>query len=237
MNVRLLVTCEHGGNRVPPRYRPLFRGFERALNTHLGYDPGALWMAREMAAEFGAPLVFSTVTRLLVDLNRSLGHPHLHGEPIRRLAPDVHRRILVDHYAPYRSRAYGLVRRAVGRGRRVVHISSHSFTPELNGDIRTADIGLLYDPARRGEARMCERWKAAIGQMAPQLKVRRNYPYAGRNDGLTSHFRRLYPAASYVGVELELNQAEVVGTGRFSNELRAIVIESLRDALVAEWLS
>jgi len=85
----LLVTCEHGGNHVPPRYRRLFRDLQGPLKTHRGYDLGVLVMAREMSESFEAPLVASTVTRLLVDLNRSLGrastrqpfaHFHLQNE-------------------------------------------------------------------------------------------------------------------------------------------------------------
>jgi len=39
---RLVLTCEHGGNRVPAAYRALFEGAEALLATHAGYDIGAL---------------------------------------------------------------------------------------------------------------------------------------------------------------------------------------------------
>ena len=48
----LLVTCEHGGNRVPKEYRRLFAGWEPVLASHRGYDPGALTLARELADEW-----------------------------------------------------------------------------------------------------------------------------------------------------------------------------------------
>ena len=35
-----IVTCEHGGNRIPAPYRPLFRGQKALLDSHRGYDPG-----------------------------------------------------------------------------------------------------------------------------------------------------------------------------------------------------
>ena len=73
---RYLVTCEHGGNDVPPRYRYLFEGIEHLLDTHEGYDPGALALAETLANTLAAPLVASTTTRLLVELNRSLGKEH-----------------------------------------------------------------------------------------------------------------------------------------------------------------
>ena len=229
----LLITCEHGGNRVPSRYRRMFEGLKRQLSTHRGYDLGALVMAMEIATSFSAPLISATVTRLLVDLNRSIGHRDLHSEATRHASPDELQRILVTYYLPYRAQAEELVGTAVALGRRVIHISSHSFTPRLNGEVRTADIGLLYDPGRPAEADACARWKAALRRTAPALRVRRNYPYAGKNDGLTSHLRRRYPPSAYVGIELEINQVHVIGArGRWAR-LRAVVVESLRVALAS----
>ena len=176
------------------------------LDTHRGYDMGALAMARELAAAFAAPLIAGTVSRLLVDLNRSPGHPRLHGEALRRVPADVRARIVERYYAPYRTNTGRCVHQAVTAGHRVVHISSHSFTPKLDGKVRNADIGLLYDPARRGEVDLSGRWKACLETCAPALVIRRNYPYAGKGDGLTSYLRHCYPPGAYVGVELEINQ-------------------------------
>ena len=73
----VIITCEHGGNRIPAPYRPLFRGMQAQLATHRGFDHGALVMARALAAAFKAPLISACVSRLLIDLNRSIGHPRL----------------------------------------------------------------------------------------------------------------------------------------------------------------
>jgi predicted N-formylglutamate amidohydrolase len=70
-----LVTCEHGGNRIPAPYRKLFVRQRALLDSHRGWDPGALQMARALSTALRAPLVASTTSRLLVDLNRSAGHP------------------------------------------------------------------------------------------------------------------------------------------------------------------
>jgi predicted N-formylglutamate amidohydrolase len=229
-NDALLITCEHGGNRIPARYRALFRGRRALLDSHRGYDPGALVMARTLAAAFNAPLVASTVSRLVVDLNRSIGHPRLfsaatHGAPLVLRAEIVER-----HYLPHRGEVERLVTQAVGRGRRVIHIASHSFTPALDGKVRRADVGLLYHPGRRGEAALCARWKASLANVAPELRVRRNYPYAGKGDGLTSHLRLRFPPGAYVGIELEVNQKIVTKAGRCWTALRRALVESLRAA-------
>jgi predicted N-formylglutamate amidohydrolase len=225
-----LITCEHGGNRIPPSYRALFQGHRELLDTHRGYDRGALVMARELAAAFQAPLVTSTISRLLIDLNRSIGHPQLFSAATRGAPRLVREQIIAHHYRPYRAQVERLVRQAVARRRRVIHISSHSFTGELDGKPRHADVGLLYHPARRGEVELCARWKAALGAVAPALRVRRNYPYAGKGDGLTSYLRLRFPRRAYVGIELELNQDIVLRAGRRWTALRRLLVASLRAA-------
>lgn len=225
-----LITCEHGGYRIPTPYRSLFRGYRALLRTHRGYDRGALLMARELAKALRAPLVTSTVSRLLIDLNRSLHHPRLLSAATRGASALMREQIIAQYYRPYRARVEHLVRRAVARRLRVIHISSHSFTGELDGKIRHADVGLLYNPARQGEAELCARWKASLAAMAPQVRVRRNYPYAGKGDGLTSYLRLRFSCQVYVGVELEVNQDIVRAGSRPWAMLRRMLIESLRAA-------
>lgn len=226
-----LITCEHGGNRVPLRYRDCLAGHEALLASHRGYDPGALAMARDLAHELQASLIYATTSRLLVDLNRTRGHPGLHCETIRALPEAMRREIIDRYYLPFRTRAERLVAAAVGAGRRVIHVSSHSFTPVLDGVVRRADVGLLYDPSRPGETELCAEWLACLRRRSPALTVRRNYPYTGKSDGLTAYLRRCFPAELYVGVELELNQRLVRPRQRAWRDLRADVVAALREAL------
>jgi len=227
----VIVTCEHGGNHVPAAYRSLFRGLLPLLETHRGYDAGALRMASDIVEALGAPLVSSTVTRLLVDLNRSVGHRHLHHEVVARAGVDRRREILDAFYSPYRDEVERWVAAQIAARRRVVHLSSHSFTPVLDGEVRTADVGLLYDPRRAGEAAFCASWKSVLARLAPELRVRRNYPYAGKNDGLTSTLRKRFPATAYLGIELEVKQAQITGRPKKWASLRETLVESLRRTL------
>jgi predicted N-formylglutamate amidohydrolase len=229
----LLVTCEHGGNRIPPEYAPLFRHRKRLLASHRGYDAGALAMARSLARAVGAPLISATVSRLLVELNRSPGR-QFRESPVMRDAPyalqvDVCRR----YYVPYWSTVEAFVRRAVAEGRRVIHVSSHSFTPSLDGLARSADVGLLYDPGHAGERGLCARWQAALRARAPAWVIRRNYPYRGTSDGLTRWLRGRFDAALYGGIELEINQKHVRDGRAVGARERAAVALALRDALSA----
>jgi predicted N-formylglutamate amidohydrolase len=225
-----LVTCEHGGNRVPAPYHRLFQEQRALLDSHRGWDPGALVMAKALASARRAPLVASTVSRLVVDLNRSIGHPQLFSAVTRSAPSETRAQIVEQCYRPHREQVERLVGQAVSRGDRVIHIASHSFTPELDGRVRSADVGLLYDPRRRGEVEMCARWKASLAALDPGLRVRRNYPYSGKDDGLTSHLRRRFAQSDYVGIELEVNQALVFAAGRLWTALRRALIDSLQTA-------
>lgn len=230
---KLVVTCEHAGNVVPEPYRHLFDGHEDLLPTHRGWDPGALTLAEEMAERFGAPLFFDTTTRLLADLNRSVGTPDLFSEATRGL-PLAERRIILErHYFPHRRRTEAGIAQAVAASPRVVHIASHSFTPELHGHVRTADVGLLYDPGRPGEAEFASDWLAALRAHNPSLRLRRNYPYLGKSDGLAQAMRRRHSPERYIGIELEVNQRFVEQGGATWPRLRATLLDSLGDALDA----
>lgn len=227
----LVITCEHGGNRVPAPYRHLFSDCGALLQSHRGFDPGALVMARALARHFGAPLLSSTVSRLVVDLNRSIGHRNLHMEAIRRLPAAIRQEIIERYYQPYRMQAERLVAQGIARWGRAIHISCHSFTNNFNGVVRDADVGLLYDPARQGERVLCANWKSVLKVSAPDLVVRRNFPYEGRNDGLTSALRRKFPSDVYLGIELELNQKHLPLPTRQWAVLRESVLSSLDTVL------
>ena len=218
----LIVTCEHGGFRVPAAYRSLFRGRGAVLSSHRGWDPGAL----ELARRFRAPLLFSTTTRLLVELNRSPGHPRLFSEFTRDLDAAAKTRLIARHYLPYRA----AVESAVRARRSVLHLSSHSFTPVLDGEVRRMDVGLLYDPARRGEAAFCARWRAALLRLRPDLVVARNAPYRGTADGLVTHLRRTFGESRYLGIELEVNQKRMGGAGGPWRALQRDLVASFRTA-------
>jgi predicted N-formylglutamate amidohydrolase len=227
----IVLSCEHGGNRTPPDFRSLFRPYSKLLATHRGYDVGALALAKRLAAATRSPLHFATVTRLLVDLNRSIGHPNLFSEIARPLDRPALEQVLLRHYHPYRRAVQDDVASRVDAFGRVLHLSVHTFTPVLAGVVRTADVGLLYDPKRPAERDFCLRWRDAILRRRPSLRVRRNSPYRGVADGLVSHLRKRFPSDAYVGVELEVNQRFPLRGGRAWTDLQRLLADALRDAL------
>jgi predicted N-formylglutamate amidohydrolase len=204
----LVLSCEHGGYRIPSRWAPLFTSTRarRLLHSHRGWDSGALDLARRLAHELRAPLVACTTSRLLADANRPPGHPHLFSAFTRDLPEDEKRAVLRAAHQPHWRAVERAVRRAIARRGRVLHLSVHSFTPVLRGVPRRCNAGLLYDPARIRERVLCARWHTALSVAAPELRVRLNFPYRGTSAALTTSLRRMMPARSYLGIELEISQ-------------------------------
>jgi len=231
--MKLVVSCEHGGNRVPGPYARLFAGHERALASHRGWDPGALWLARRLAHAFAAALHATTVTRLLVDTNRSEHHPRLFSPWSAVLSGAERNSVLERHYRAHRAALERRLRRLTRAGTPVLHLAVHSFTPHWQGRLRRCDIGLLYDPRRQSERSLCQHWQALLRAQSPELRVRRNFPYRGAADGLTTHLRRALPARTYLGIELELNQRVIARAGAPRRRLAEQIESSLR-ALLAD---
>ena len=216
----LIVSCEHGGNRVPARFRKLFS--KRFLATHRGYDPGALTAARDFVRATGAPLYYSTISRLLVELNRPLGHPqiffHRFPEPLREA-------LLRRYYFPYWNAVESRVARAIAAGKTVLHLSCHSFTPRFRGVRRTTDVGLLFDPRRPAETKFCRRWRKGILGKDSKLKVRYNDPYRGAFPSLVDELRKKF-GRRYVGIQIEINQKFPRGDAHRWRALRRVLVET-----------
>lgn len=218
---RIVLTCEHATNRIPAQYRHLFRSAGSVLDGHRAYDVGAIDVARIMARMLHAPLHPGGVCRLLVDLNRSLGHPRLFSEYVRPLSPRQKSEILGQYYAPHRERIRRAIAGEVRAGRRVLHLGVHSFVPVLDGRVRSADVGLLYDPGRQLERTAAGRLRDQLAA-ASDFTIRRNYPYRGISDGLTTHLRRLFGSRLYAGIEIELNQACLTTPGEIRTMARLL---------------
>lgn len=230
----LVISCEHGGCDVPAAHAARFVGHEALLHSHRGWDPGSLQLGRQLAEAFDAPLFASTTTRLLIDLNRSIGHRQLFSELTRGLSPSERQEIVRAHYRPHRGAVEGAIARRIGAAGRVIHIASHSFTPVLNGIERRADVAWLYDPRRAAEAALAVRWMARFASRAPALRLRRNYPYQGRGDGLTALLRKRFSGDVYLGIELEVNQRFVEHGGAAWDTLRSDLVSSLAATLACE---
>ncbi|TYB75759.1 N-formylglutamate amidohydrolase [Bizionia myxarmorum] len=201
--MKLVLTCEHGGNDIPKEFQSLFENKNAILNSHRGYDLGALdlFQALKPLADFSK---FSTVSRLLVELNRSLHHKNLFSEFTKSFTKAEKDNVLQQFYKPYREAVECEISNLIKQGETVLHLSIHSFTPIWNQEERSVDIGLLFDPRVLQEKQFCKSLKSEI--LSSEIyKIRFNQPYLGKADGFTSYLRKQFPA-NYLGIEIEINQ-------------------------------
>lgn len=227
----LIITCEHCGNYVPKEYQYLFSDYQQLLSTHHGYDVGVKSLARQFAEAFNVKLFNTKITRLIVDCNRSLWRSTLFSEITKPLSKKEKNNILQKYYYPHRNKISDYFKSESSAGQRLLHLALHSFTPVLNSQIREAELGFLYDPSRKNEKEISRIWKKQMSLVLPGWRLRFNYPYRGKPDGLTAHFRKIYPDNRYLGIELELNQKFVNNQGSIPDDICNKIVESFRSTI------
>jgi predicted N-formylglutamate amidohydrolase len=202
--MKLVLTCEHGGNIILKDYVSIFKNQQNVLNSHRGYDLGSLDLFNFLKplSDFSAS---SETSRLLIELNRSLHHKNLFSEYSKGLSKTEKENLIQSYYLVYRNKVEKEIQSFIEAGELVLHLSVHSFTPVLNEDIRNCDIGLLFDSRRSSEKQFCKSFKADLVKENPKYRVRFNYPYLGKADGFTTYLRKQFPE-NYMGIELEINQ-------------------------------
>ena len=182
----LVLVCEHASNFIPADLNALGLDDE-ALQSHIAWDPGALAVARAMAAALDAPLVASRVSRLVFDCNRSLEMPSAVAEVSESfvipgnagLSADARKARADRVYAPFRDALSAALEARMDEGRRPVMVSIHSFTPVFNGVAGDVELGILHDT----DARFADALLTAAGEQQTMV-VRRNEPY-GPEDGVS----------------------------------------------------
>ena len=213
----LILTCEHASNKLPAAFKKAVPA--DVQETHRAYDIGACSVFRKLV-KFAKPEFFceGKYSRLFVDLNRTLTNKSAFSEFYEALeasdkaAAEKAKAQATTYWQEYRTTIEKFVESAIKPNTRaakskpsVVHLGIHSFTPVLNGKVRNADIGILYDPSRPKECELAQVIKAEIKRLHPEMKVRFNYPYKGTSDGLTTTLRKKI-GPRYAGLEIEINQ-------------------------------
>lgn len=215
--MKLMLTCEHASNKLPAAFKKAVPA--EVLKTHRAYDIGACSVFRKLV-KFAKPEFYceGKFSRLFVDLNRTITNKSAFSEYYDALeasdksAAEKAKAQAIAYWQEYRAAIEKFVdsalkpkTRAAKSEPEIVHLGIHSFTPVLNGKVRNADIGILYDPTRPQERAYANVIKAEIKRLYPAMKVRFNYPYKGSSDGLTTTLRKKF-GPRYAGLEIEINQ-------------------------------
>ena len=106
--MKLVLTCEHGGNDIPDAYKKHFKN-KAILQTHRALDLGALDLFETLEPLSDASY-YSTTSRMLVELNRSLHHKQLFSEFTTNLSNIEKDNIINSYYLPYRTTVENKIR-------------------------------------------------------------------------------------------------------------------------------
>jgi predicted N-formylglutamate amidohydrolase len=223
----VILICEHASARIPPEFHDLGLGAD-ALTSHIAWDPGAMETALALSGMLDAPLVYSTISRLVYDCNRppesSAAMPErseIYHVPGNRGLTDAERQERVEtYYRPF-ERAIEAILDA--RGASSVLVTVHSFTPVFNGRRRDVEIGILHDDDRR--------LADAVLRIADGYDIRRNEPY-GPADGVTHTLRRHALARNLLNLMIEI-RSDLVATPDQCLEMAAHLARWLDAALAS----
>jgi len=149
-----VILCDHASNRIPQAFASI-RFSPELLETHVGWDPGALGVARYLSDCLDAPLIWPNASRLLIDCNRPLDSGSLIVVETERDTVDANRDLSLEErkrridciHAPYHAAIDACLQRRGGQATALVAI--HSFTPVFFGRARPWEIGIIFAEDRR----------------------------------------------------------------------------------------
>lgn len=195
----VLLLCEHASNHFPEAFGTL--GLDETVRmSHVAWDPGALELSNRLSADWGLPLVYGAVSRLVYDCNRPPeaadaipAVSEVHEIPGNCGLGEAERAARVAAvYDPW----VAAVDAAVDRARPEAIVTLHSFTPVYFGKPRSVEIGILYDSdSRLADAMLAEDWGRFV--------VRPNDPY-GPEHGVTHTLKRHAIARGLANVMIEV---------------------------------
>ncbi len=230
----VVLSCEHAANRIPERHAGLGIG-DAVRQSHVAWDPGAAAVARHLAEALDAPLVESTVSRLVHDCNRPAASAEampekseIHEIPGNRNLSEAERaRRAREVYQPFHALLAETIAAARQRCRRAnapALVTIHSFTPIYDARPRSVEIGILHD----ADSRLADAMLTTTSAHTP-LKVARNAPY-GPEDGVTHTLKRHALPLGLPNVMIEIRN-DLIATPRQQADIARMLATWLSEAL------
>lgn len=236
MTIGLVLSCEHASWTLPPGED--LGVSDEALRSQASWDHGAYEIGARVGEALGLPVHASAFSRMWIDLNRPVDHPQVlptlsYGAPVpgnATLAPGDRAARIDQFHRPYWEAVRRDVRAKILDRGSCLHLSSHSFAPELEPDRRVFECGVLYDPAAPFEASLAERLQ--FGLRRAGLDVRANQPYRGTEPALVTSLRGELCTEAYAGIEIETSHAVTRSAGGCARVAAALiaVLEELRES-------
>lgn len=226
----LVLSCEHAVDTIPSEYHALFQPSLPQPSERKSVDQGALSITQKISTHLNVPFTQSTVSRLLIDCNRSLKHARCFSKYTKHLSTAAQKTLIDTYYTPFRAQTQQMVESCIQNNQQVLHLSVHTFMPIFKGFGQNAAIGLLYDSKRHGEKEVARIWHGLLLQETPNYRIRYNYPFSGDSDSFTRTLRRVYSEKDYLGIEMEINQGLLFSPAA-EEEIAYALSHSLRELL------
>ena len=90
--IKIILTCEHATHFIGKEFETHFP--KTVLKSHRGWDPGAIHIAKILKMKLQVKLFKTKVSRLLVEVNRSVDHPKLFSEFSKKILEHKRKKIL-----------------------------------------------------------------------------------------------------------------------------------------------
>lgn len=229
-----VFVCDHASNRIPDEYGDLGLSAIDRLR-HIAWDPGALAVSLQLADILDAPLIHSTVSRLVVDCNRWHDAPDLiptRSERTeipgnRNVGDNAKARRIADFHDPFHVAIDTVLNRRASLQRETILVAMHSFTPVYNDVPRPWPIGLIHG-ADTGYTRALFEALEATGS---GLNVGWNEPYAALN-GVTYTLEHHGDGRRLESTMIEIRHDEILEPKGIAGwaSLLARCLEAARDA-------
>jgi predicted N-formylglutamate amidohydrolase len=210
-----VIACDHASNRIPAGYGDLGLSLVQRL-MHIAWDPGALAVALQLADLLDAPLVQSTVSRLVVDCNREpraidliptiSERTEIPGN--REVSANERERRIAAFHAPFHDAIEAILDRRKEAGQETIFITVHSFTPVYKEVRRPWPIGLIHGR----DTVMSAALRDALCADQPMLNVGWNEPYSAMN-GVTLTLERHGDGRGLPATMIEIRHDEILEPG------------------------
>jgi len=195
-----LLTCEHYSNAVPFRFAERFLNAIPVLESHRGYDLKAAPLFIRLEPLFDQSFHYR-YSRLLIDPNLPLTDNFLFSPITAHFSRKEKADLIHDYYHPYRSKVESFVRDYIEQG--VLHISLHTYQPEIGTSTQQTPIGLRFHMESTAEEKVAKQLEREIKRAAPSSKVALQLPYKNTKTRFQSYLRSCF-SENYIGIEIEV---------------------------------
>ena len=234
----IVLVCEHASNFIPESLNGLGLNDESRV-SHAAWDIGAKALALELSRLLDAPLVASKVSRLVYDCNRSpesgVGIPsksELIEVPgnLDLSVSEVNDRVQFV-YQPF----HDLVSEAINKSSFLsdsiaksfpVVITIHSFTPVYFNEVRSVELGVLYDTDDRLAKLMMQK---ALEKT--KLKAEFNSPYSP-SDNVMHTINKHATEKGLLNVMIEVKNDQLLN----SEDIKSVAVDLsniIQESLIA----